>query len=811
MRITALHINGFGKLVNYDCAFESGLNVMEYPNGYGKTTLASFIQAMFYGLGSTRKQSLDDNPGKKFQPWTTNTFGGTLSFEYEGGEYRIERDFAKNVLVVYDCKTGRRTTAFGDCPGRIIFGLDREAFAAVTYMPQDLPMPKANDSLSARLSQLSNNDGKNSFERAIDNLEKKSKEYVKTGARGKIDILKREIGDSELELDRLKREYDKLYSQEADLRIKKADLEGCNHRIMLISQASQVRYEERLQSELTNKIKQAEDSVRQGEEFKKRLLEIDSDLAKTEAEMSRRQSIYDKQLKNRQNYEMYRLFDDKEKRVLQLRKQLADIKRSYTRLPDKEELEAVNAKKRTLWKKGEDIVGCNEQIKALTQQSAARFPPTKPKYVCLVLAIVFLAVAIGAFAFGAVLPEIVYWAALAVGGVGFVVTLVVYLGKITKYYGAKSDYDNGMQSDELQIKLLADRRNKLNVEYETLKQEISADFSQFGVRSDGEDVEELTIRITADTDRIRDFTEQLACATADYDEFIKHVDVGELRLCKDYTPEADNGNTVEMRKCFEKKDALSSEKARLTEKLKNVIDLREQESLNKQWKECTERLDDYRERYEVDEYAEVDLEAAAEREQAMQKRLNDEVIGIEAGIKHAKNSLPDLAERENALNAKSRELAECKFNYDCITLAIECMKKASDSISGNYLPLLRKYMNGYLDTLCGKDRRAQTLTLTGDWDLTVNESGGEREFGYFSAGTKDLYNFILRLSLMNSVYALKKGDNSKLAPVLIIDDSFTNLDGNRFDAVSKLLKGLKGTQILYFTCYRKIDGDSYKQ
>ena len=54
MRLLRCHIENFGVLSGFDYEFESGLTVICRENGFGKSTLAAFLKAMFYGLPRTR-------------------------------------------------------------------------------------------------------------------------------------------------------------------------------------------------------------------------------------------------------------------------------------------------------------------------------------------------------------------------------------------------------------------------------------------------------------------------------------------------------------------------------------------------------------------------------------------------------------------------------------------------------------------------------------------------------------------------------------------------------------------------------------
>ena len=55
MKLISLYIENFGCLHQYDLEFRDGLTVIREPNGFGKTTLAEFIRAMFYGFPRAAK------------------------------------------------------------------------------------------------------------------------------------------------------------------------------------------------------------------------------------------------------------------------------------------------------------------------------------------------------------------------------------------------------------------------------------------------------------------------------------------------------------------------------------------------------------------------------------------------------------------------------------------------------------------------------------------------------------------------------------------------------------------------------------
>ena len=110
MKLLSCHISGFGKLVNCDFEF-SQLHCFLRDNGWGKTTLANFIECMFFGMEAGRNKEVADNTRLKYTPWSGAPYGGTLLFSYKGQEYRIERFFGKSPALdsvkIYDKNNNR--------------------------------------------------------------------------------------------------------------------------------------------------------------------------------------------------------------------------------------------------------------------------------------------------------------------------------------------------------------------------------------------------------------------------------------------------------------------------------------------------------------------------------------------------------------------------------------------------------------------------------------------------------------------------------------------------------------------------------
>lgn len=197
MRIRRIHIENFGKLHNFDLELEDKQNVIRAENGWGKSTLAAFIKAMFYGLDYTTKRSLKDNERKKYLPWQGGMFGGSLEFLAGEKTYRAERSFGtkekEDTFTLYDLDTGLESQVYSENLGEELFRLDRAAFERSSFFTQQDFAVSMNDSLSAGLTHVEEDAGDmQNYEKAVASLEERMKYYQRTGNRGQIEELKAE-------------------------------------------------------------------------------------------------------------------------------------------------------------------------------------------------------------------------------------------------------------------------------------------------------------------------------------------------------------------------------------------------------------------------------------------------------------------------------------------------------------------------------------------------------------------------------------------------------------------------------------------
>ncbi len=189
MKLISCHIENFGALKAFDCTFNGGLNALYSPNGGGKSTIAAFIKAMFYGLPADSSRSRF-NERRHYYPFSGGgNFGGNLIFEWRGATYRIERFFDRTSGE--DVKVFREGKVCRDFPGgqigQSVFGLDEQSFARTLYFGTSGGELTSTGGINAKLAEYASAAAGNyDADGAVAALEKASKNLQMRGGKGEI-------------------------------------------------------------------------------------------------------------------------------------------------------------------------------------------------------------------------------------------------------------------------------------------------------------------------------------------------------------------------------------------------------------------------------------------------------------------------------------------------------------------------------------------------------------------------------------------------------------------------------------------------
>ncbi len=196
MKLLSAYVFSFGKLKDFSYDFTDGINTIKEDNGWGKSTFATFIKAMFYGLNDS-KRNVAENERMKFKPWnSTERFGGNVRFQWGEKVFRLERFFgqkqAEDTVRLYDDITGKEYSNTENL-GKRIFEIDEEGFLSTTYFSQKDFEIKSNSSLTAKFSSVCEIQDTDAFDKALLKVEEKAKSFKYRGDKGLIPDAKREI------------------------------------------------------------------------------------------------------------------------------------------------------------------------------------------------------------------------------------------------------------------------------------------------------------------------------------------------------------------------------------------------------------------------------------------------------------------------------------------------------------------------------------------------------------------------------------------------------------------------------------------
>lgn len=150
----------FGKLEHETLSLTPGLNIIEAPNEWGKSTWCAFLVAMLYGIETrtkTTKTVLADK--EKYAPWSGSPMAGRIDLCWNGRDITIERRSKGRTVFgdfrAYETATGLdvKELTGANC-GQILLGVEKSVFTRAGFLRQsDLPVTE-DESLRRRLNAL---------------------------------------------------------------------------------------------------------------------------------------------------------------------------------------------------------------------------------------------------------------------------------------------------------------------------------------------------------------------------------------------------------------------------------------------------------------------------------------------------------------------------------------------------------------------------------------------------------------------------------------------------------------------------------
>lgn len=183
MEILELNLKSYGKFKNHKISLKPGMNIIYGGNETGKTTIHSFVRAMFFCLNRGRGKAAKTDEYQIRQPWDTpGAFLGSMRIQEDGEVYRIDRCFDRSTAPLQViCETRAQESANPQADlDALLGGISENAFVNTVFVPQ--AHSETDESFAEELRKFMVNsdstmDGQLDVTRALQTLRKKKKSF----------------------------------------------------------------------------------------------------------------------------------------------------------------------------------------------------------------------------------------------------------------------------------------------------------------------------------------------------------------------------------------------------------------------------------------------------------------------------------------------------------------------------------------------------------------------------------------------------------------------------------------------------------
>ena len=845
MRLLSYHIENYGKLHDQDGVFQDGVTCICEKNGFGKTTLSSFIKAMLYGLPSytAKTKAFDDR--QHFYPFSGGKFGGNLTFEKDGKTYKIERFFDKksskgDEMLVY-CN-GAPSMEFGEDIGKALFGLDEESFQKTVFITADEIEIASTHAINERLNRTDFSE-ESGYDDAIAALEKAKKNL--RAARGNNDKISEktaqireitaQIGNLREMSGGLETEYTERERLVKALAALESEQKSVNEQELLLQRwetldtmAKQAEADAAALDALREKYPQGlpteEERTLLREYIQKENL-LQGGLATAEFEEDKNNALKALGEKFSGGIPDEEIFAEKQKEVRKAAALSAEIGaltayqeterervlkgRFGLKCPTEQELE----KKRML---AETYKRKDSELKELS----ARLLQTAPKQekgrggktvlALLISSIVLLGVGI-ALAF---VVMAVGLALAAIGGALGIIALLSNKGASGVTISSRLHLDAAaLQTDlkETEGKLYAFTApygyySAAGAAYDfaVLEEDVKA-YRTFEAAA-----QERMARLNEKTAAHERLTAELLAFLQNFGAQSTDLQAGLNRVLADAEKyrslQADKRTAVEKKEGFlkereENRAAVSKlvEKYGLSQNAGTMDGLTEleraAESIEKyaqDFARMQKNIEEYKAKNALDERPAA-LACAAEEVYEEISRVRNDLVNCDKRIAETERYVEQLPDLEAALERAEEQLTQYKEKHGLLSDVIDALKNAEQRLKDKYVAPIKDRFSHYAETI--EKVLNEKISMDKDFRIMFERNGQSRDERHLSAGERAICALCLRLALIDNMY----GDNQ---PFIVMDDPFVHLDEGHLADTVKLVKALgQNRQILYFCCH----------
>ncbi len=747
MKLLRCYVQNYGKLSEFSYDFDDKMNTILQENGWGKSTFASFIKSMLFGLPRTTARDIAQNERTKYSPWQSGTFGGWLEFTLGDKSYRIERTFgetrSKDKVKIYDLSTNQEINDDDFVENSL--GMNGDTFMRSTFVEQGVFSTASNESIKARLGKLLENDTSFDLGAVDKKLCNKQTDYrLLKGNGGKLFALETELDDTR------KKICDASISTQ-EIKMLTQKMEELTQQATVVEQQIRVLREtqDRIgeQKAKQGMLKYYQNIVQDLEKAKQKHDEIKASFRSTPPTEDDLATLDEVQQKYNQLKLKLENFD-----ISSQSQKLTELKNYFAAgVPTDEELAYENnLLKRLRSMPDEDGIKTISQTQSSTRVSG--IISTALGGILLILAIIF------GFAQS---KTIIGVAGLVIG------LMLIGIGLYHIFRKPESLFNVGYYP-------VGERAD--------LQQKLSTFVAKYG--ENVELLEDGLYNIRYKLQQYRELNKAKDQNANEKEDLQQRLQQNYDRLTQYYSSYFDS--TDNFSKCYQD---LKNKCQELKFAVKDIEDKQK-------------RIEEFKEKQEIPEGEELATTENADtdvlRNQIVeQEHIKDEIFEqqnrLQTQIYTQSKSADTLEFYTNKEQEILEEIAEATEKWEIIKITREMLAKAKDALTSKYLTPLCDAFNEFSQKLMGKN--FDGVSIDTDLNILIDEQGLKRDTKYFSQGIRDVIELCLRLALIKVLF-----DDDM--PPLILDDPFYNLDDKKMKNARKLLKELSSdVQIVYLSCH----------
>lgn len=769
MLLKLCYVQGFGKLQDFTYEFKEGLNVICTENGWGKTTFAAFLRAMFYGLPAAGSRTkLEEAERRKYRPWNGGVMGGFLVFHVNGKDYKAERTFGKkeaeDTFRLLDLSTNLESADFSSELGKELFGLDKEAYSRSTYLPQNKIFDGGmNDSIGKKLGRMAEGEEESgNFDKAYGTLDELRKKYIpdrQKEEKGYVAELTRGISETEsrMEACRRKEEGAKPWREKekeavAEKKACREALSECRRQLEIAAGYEALAAKKQHYAELCGR----EETLKLKKDSMAGLFPMG--MPSTEQLADCRRSMEEAgELSG--EVRSYRLSQEEQDCLTGFRHTF------HKGVPTREQIEECIRKEA----EGKNI---RQQAEQQLQQMTEKDREDRKK--------AMLFVALGVLGTIAGILTLVFELVLKQEGLGIGRTICMIAGTVCLLLGAVAYKDGSgrkKKREELEQCLAG---------VERAKEQGLALLTEYNGTTSG-DVGEGLYRLA---EAVRRY-EELQTKEEKYNRSLERRDA--LRKRAGELLASYGMDTEDMSGSLHILESRRQEFIRISEDYEEAVKLREyfeKETPPESLVQLTAPETGYGSLQEREKELLADIARLEETEKDCRNRA-------EAYEEEAE----DYGELSETYQELTGRLEAKKQEHFYITETLKCLKKAKEQFSSRYMKGLSEGFERYVSLLGGNDLEKTTdghytgIHTDVNLNVQVTAYGEDKELGYFSTGFRDYIGLCMRFALVDAMFKEEK-------PFLVLDDPFVNLDKEKLDRSLGFLKeASEEYQILYLVCH----------